>query len=183
LFEGKDKVEATIRPATGADATGYNIYRRRIADEPNNGISYSVGEYVRTVDEERERIERAIAAEDQHLLIAEVNGEIVGQCKCAGTAKIALRHTVGLGIDVDRNYRNRGVGSALIQAMMAWVQANPRLRRVELEVFTHNLPAIHLYLKYGFEIEGRKRCAYFKDGRYVDAYLMALVFDDEEERS
>jgi RimJ/RimL family protein N-acetyltransferase len=64
--------------------------------------------------------------------------------------------------------------------MMDWVQANPRLRRVELEVFTHNLTAIHLYLKHGFEIEGRKRCAYFKDGRYVDAYLMALVFDDEE---
>ena len=139
--------------------------------------------HARTVDEERERIESAIAAEDQHLLVAEANGEIVGQCKCMGIAKLALRHSVGLGIDVDRNYRNQGVGSALMQAMLAWVQANPRLRRVELEVFTHNLPAIHLYLKYGFEIEGRKRCAYFKDGRYVDAYLMALVFDDREGRS
>ena len=172
-------VEITIRPALAADAPAYNAYRRRIADEPDNGISYSPGEYNRTVEEDRQRIEVALTADEQHILIAEVDGKLVGHCSCTGSTKRALRHNVGLGIDVDRDYRGQGVGSALMGAMMDWARANPMLQRVELEVFTHNLPAIHLYLKFGFEIEGRKKRSYFKEGRYVDSYLMALVFDEK----
>jgi RimJ/RimL family protein N-acetyltransferase len=170
--------EVTIRPAVAADAAAYNTYRRRIADEPNNGITYSPGEYTRTVEEDRQRILDSAAADTWHILVAVVNDEIVGHCSCGGANRLALRHIVSLGIDVAREYRNRGVGSALMRAMIDWAGANPAIRRVELDVFTHNLPAIHLYLKYGFEIEGRRKRAYFKDGRFVDAYTMALLFDD-----
>lgn len=168
----------TIRPATPDDAAGYNAYRRRMADEPDNKITYWPGEYTRTTEE----MQRLLAAMNgtQHILVAEVGGEIIGHCACGGSAKRALRHTVGLGIDIDRNYRHQGVGSALMQAMIDWARTNPVIRRIELDVFTHNLPAIHLYLKYGFEIEGRKRCAYFKERGYVDAYLMALILDDTD---
>ena len=169
--------EIKIRPARAADAASYNAYRRCIADEPDNGITYSPGEYTRTFEEDHERILSAITNDFQHILVAEADGEIIGHCSCGGAAKLALRHVVGLGIDVHRDYRNRGVGSALMQTMLDWAQANPLIRRVELDVMTHNLPAIHLYLKNGFEIEGFRKHAYFKDGRYVDAYLMALLFD------
>jgi RimJ/RimL family protein N-acetyltransferase len=166
----------TIRSATPADAADYNAYRRRIADEPDNNITYWPGEYTRTI-EEMQRLLAAMTGTQQHILIAEVHGEIIGHCACGGSTKRALRHAVGLGIDIDRHYRNQGVGTALMQAMIDWARANPAIRRIELDVFTHNLPAINLYLKFGFEIEGRKHMAYFKEGGYVDAYLMALILD------
>lgn len=170
--------DVTIRPATVEDAASFNAHRRRIADEPDNGISWSPGEYTRPVAEVRERIRSIIATDNQYLLVAEADGEIVGQCSCFGSPKQALQHNAGLGIDVDKRYRGQGVGTSLMAAMLDWARANPIIQRIELEVHTHNLAAIHLYLKHGFEIEGRKQHAYFKDGRYVDAYLMAQVFDD-----
>ena len=49
------------------------------------------------------------------------------------------------------------------------------IRRVELDVYTDNLRAVHLYKKFGFEIEGVRRSLAFRDGEYVDAYHMARL--------
>ena len=45
--------------------------------------------------------------------------------------------------------------------------------RVELEVFSDNPRAIHLYEKMGFALEGCRRMAVVKNGRYVDEYVMS----------
>lgn len=49
------------------------------------------------------------------------------------------------------------------------------LTRMELEVFVDNEPAIHLYKKFGFEVEGTRVAFAFRDGQYVDTLMMARV--------
>jgi putative acetyltransferase len=49
------------------------------------------------------------------------------------------------------------------------------LSRIELTVFTDNEPAIALYRKFEFEIEGTHRKFAFRDGEFVDAHVMARV--------
>jgi putative acetyltransferase len=49
------------------------------------------------------------------------------------------------------------------------------LERLELEVYTDNEPAVRLYQKFGFAIEGTLARYAFRDGRYADAYLMARL--------
>jgi putative acetyltransferase len=49
------------------------------------------------------------------------------------------------------------------------------LTRLELEVYTDNEAAIRLYERVGFEREGTMRQYAFRDGRYVDAYVMARL--------
>jgi putative acetyltransferase len=46
---------------------------------------------------------------------------------------------------------------------------------LELEVYTDNEPAVRLYQKFGFEIEGTAIQYAFRDGQYVDLYLMARL--------
>lgn len=55
--------------------------------------------------------------------------------------------------------------------------ADNRLKRerLELTVYTDNEPALRLYKKLGFEIEGTHRKHAFRDGAYVDSYCMARV--------
>jgi putative acetyltransferase len=49
------------------------------------------------------------------------------------------------------------------------------LSRLELTLYTDNEPALRLYKKLGFDIEGTHRRYAFRDGAYVDAYTMARV--------
>ena len=51
------------------------------------------------------------------------------------------------------------------------------LKRVELDVYTDNARAIHLYKNFGFEIEGTRRALSFREGEYVDTYAMARLKD------
>jgi len=47
------------------------------------------------------------------------------------------------------------------------------LVRIELDVTTDNERAISLYQSFGFEVEGKKKYAIIKDGKYADLIIMA----------
>lgn len=167
--------EFTIREASPDDAEQMVAHMARIGHELDNNVLLTPGEFKLSVEEEREKIAELADADNAVWLVAEVDGQIIGVLDCRGGRRAANRHSGGLGISVRKDWRNRGVGTALMEALIDWARANPVITRLELEVFTHNARAIHLYEKLGFQIEGCKRRAYFKDGRYVDAYLMALL--------
>jgi L-phenylalanine/L-methionine N-acetyltransferase len=44
-------------------------------------------------------------------------------------------------------------------------------------VYADNVVAIHLYEKFGFEVEGRKQKYAYQQGRYYDLLLMAKLFE------
>jgi putative acetyltransferase len=86
-------------------------------------------------------------------------------------------HVGALGMFVRDDYQNQGIGSKLLDAILDLAENWLNLKRLELEVYTDNLRAIHLYEKYGFVIEGTLHKYAFRDGNYVDAYTMAKVRD------
>lgn len=47
------------------------------------------------------------------------------------------------------------------------------LVRVELTAFVENEGAVKLYQSLGFQIEGTKKYAAIRNGKYADEYLMA----------
>ena len=69
----------------------------------------------------------------------------------------------------------RGIGAALLGALIDTSDNWLNLKRLELTVFVDNEPAVRLYQKFGFEIEGTRRAAAFRDGQFVDMYEMARV--------
>lgn len=58
-----------------------------------------------------------------------------------------------------------------------WTREN-NLTRLELTVVSSNIVAKHLYEKNGFEIEGTRKNAMIIDGKYVDEYYMAKLYED-----
>ena len=49
------------------------------------------------------------------------------------------------------------------------------LTRLDLRVYVDNAPAIALYNKFGFEIAGTHKRFALRDGKYVDAHVMARL--------
>ncbi len=77
-----------------------------------------------------------------------------------------------LGMMVDAPHRGRGVGSALMDAFIAWARARG-IARLSLLVFPHNERALALYRKYGFaEIERYPEDVSRRSGERWDTILM-----------
>ena len=76
---------------------------------------------------------------------------------------------------VHDEWQGKGVGTALVEALIDLADRWLNLTRLELSVWTDNEPAIRLYRKFGFETEGTLRGYGFRDGRFVDVHYMARV--------
>ena len=85
------------------------------------------------------------------------------------------RHAGSIGISVHDEWQGRGIGAALMRAGLDLADNWLNLTRLELEVYTDNEPAIRLYERFGFELEGTLRQHAFRDGRYVDSHVMARL--------
>jgi L-phenylalanine/L-methionine N-acetyltransferase len=107
-------------------------------------------------------------------LAAEMNGEVVGSAGLhpVGPA-LRRRHALTLGISVLPQAQGQGVGSALMAAMCDYADNWVGALRLELTVYCDNAVAIHLYRKFGFEIEGTFKGYAMRDGQYTDAHSMA----------
>lgn len=87
------------------------------------------------------------------------------------------RHAGQIGMAVRDDWQGKGIGTALLQAAIELADRWLNLRRLELEVYADNVPAIRLYEKFGFRIEGTLVGYAFRDGQFVDTYTMARIRD------
>jgi len=107
-------------------------------------------------------------------LVATLDGLIVGQ---AGLQRFTGRqaHIGYIGMGVHDSWRNRGIGTALLMALIDTADRWLGLRRLQLTVYTDNESAIRLYRNFGFAIEGTHRAFALRDGVFVDAFAMARL--------
>lgn len=125
-----------------------------------------------TVDDERHFIREMATSPRSLLLVAEVDGDIVGMLDFHGYAEPQRSHAGELGMSTAKAWRGRGVGSALLKHLLAWTDAHG-FRRVELRVFSNNPDAIRLYERFGFVVEGRQVDAVRVGDGFVDLLYMA----------
>lgn len=126
--------------------------------------------------EEARRKRIVEAPEGTYPLVAVVEDEVVGQLTLhTNPTRARRRHAGALGIAVRDDWQGQGVGTALMAACIDLADNWLNLTRLELEVYVDNEPAIRLYTKFGFEIEGTLRRCAFRNGEYVDNYTMARL--------
>jgi putative acetyltransferase len=103
-------------------------------------------------------------------------GEVVGQLGLHTWPKRARRrHAGSLGMAVRADWQGQGVGTRLMEAAVDLADKWLNLRRLELEVYVDNAPAIRLYEKFGFKIEGAMVDYAFRDGEYIDTHVMGRI--------
>jgi putative acetyltransferase len=107
-------------------------------------------------------------------IVACIDDQVVGHLNIHTFPNRPRRqHAGAIGMVVHDDFQGQGVGTALVQAALDLADNWLNLRRVELEVYTDNEPAVRLYTRAGFVIEGTLRQYAYRDGQYVDVYAMA----------
>lgn len=120
----------------------------------------------------RKRLE---PSENTHSLVACVENEVIGNLSLHTLPNPRRRHVGWIGMAVRDDWQGKGAGTALMQAAVDLADKWMNLLRLELQVYTDNEPAIRLYKKFGFVIEGTQVRSGFREGEYVDLYAMARL--------
>jgi putative acetyltransferase len=127
-----------------------------------------------SVEQWRKKI--AEPPEGFYSLVACIDLEVVGQIGLHTFPNQPRRHHVGaIGMVVRDDWQGKGIGTQLMQAVVDLADKWLNLSRLELGVYPDNEPAIKLYKKFGFQVEGTEIGSAFRDGQYVDALMMARV--------
>jgi putative acetyltransferase len=115
--------------------------------------------------------------ESRHWIVAELEDSVAGFVYL-DWGKGRWRQIGLLGMGVDDRHVGRGVGTALIGAVLRVGFDFLDLEKIELVVYVDNVAAIRLYEKAGFIHEGTKRGNAIRDGQYIDAHVMSLLKQD-----
>jgi RimJ/RimL family protein N-acetyltransferase len=125
-------------------------------------------------------ISEMIRADEHLVLVAEADGEVIGNVLVSVDRGRATEHIGVLSVLLAEGWRDVGVGTELIGAAQRW-SADRGLRKLSLGVFPDNDRAIAVYERAGFVREGLRRLQYRSDEAFRDEVLMAW-FPQEEDR-
>ncbi|MBW3111626.1 MULTISPECIES: GNAT family N-acetyltransferase [Bacillaceae] len=169
----KDNVEYFIRNVKLEDAEVLLDIESSVISEGKYFIVVSEELEKKPVQEEKERIQRKLDNEKETLIVAEVDGVVVGSIEFRSQTRKRLSHTGSVSMSISKDYRGMGIGKALLTALLDWAEENPLIEKVSLGVLSTNQRAISLYKQMGFLEEGRLIKEYkLNDGEYIDDILM-----------
>lgn len=162
-----------IREIVEADAEVFLALARAI-DAESRFMNYEPGERQTTVEQQTERIRTLRARDNQLMLVAEHEGQLVGYLGAMGGDLHRNHHSLHIFVGILERFTGQGIGRRLFEETEKWARRQG-LHRLELTVMSHNTRGLALYQKMGFEIEGKKRHSLLVDGVYVDEICMGKL--------
>lgn len=125
---------------------------------------------------EQWRQQLAETSKGYYNLVAVAGDRVVGMVSVETFPNRPRRKHVGaIGICVHDDWQGKGIGTALMRAIIDLADNWLNLRRLELEVYADKEAAISLYERMGFEVEGTLRQHAFRNGQYVDSKMMGRL--------
>jgi L-amino acid N-acyltransferase YncA len=158
--------DVSTRPATPDDAAAIcTIYNQGIEDRVA-----TLETEPRTPEERRQWM--AARAARHPVVVAVTGGQVVGWGSLnAFNPRPAYDNVVDLSVYVERGWRGRGVGRALLQHLLSLARTLGYHKMV-LATFPFNEAGVALYQKVGFRPVGVYREQGRLDGRWVDVLIM-----------
>lgn len=124
-----------------------------------------------------DQLDHYIAAENRLVfkVIDLATNEIIGHAELNNIDKRNLSARICRVLIGDVNKRNKGLGKAVIQALVSKGFKELKLHRLDLGVYDFNDQAIKCYKDCGFEIEGLLRDKIKVDDQYWSTYNMSII--------
>jgi RimJ/RimL family protein N-acetyltransferase len=171
-YQLKTGEQLLVRSANSEDAGRIVELKAAIMAEDVYTLT-SPGEFTYSAERERQTIGECAEQSGYLYLVAEVSGQMIGQLEFENGRWRKTAHAGMLSVYVDRDWRERGVGTILLRSLLNWAAAHPLIEKVTLAVFSSNSRAIAAYKNCGFEEEGRcARDMKLDSGEYIDSVLM-----------
>lgn len=109
------------------------------------------------------------------LLVAEANGQLIGNIDLTGSKRRKMYHTAMIGMGIQVDWRNQSVGKHLLASVLAWATAQATLEIIWLEVYATNIAGINLYQKMGFQECGKIKNFFKEKDVNIDKITMTYA--------
>ena len=177
--QARDGRTWTLRAARPTDARGL---ARLFADVRSEGRYLVTPASAVSEPSEAFFIGEMIRGEGSLALVAEADAEPVGNVLISVERSLVSDHIGTLSICVAHDWRDAGIGTALMRAAQDWARQRG-LAKVALGVFPDNARAIAVYEHVGFLREGLRRRQYRGPNEtYRDELLMAWFPPETSDR-
>jgi len=168
----------TLRPARPTDG---RALARLFADVRAEGRWLVTSPGAVTQPSEGFWIAEMIRSADHLALVAEADGEVVGNVLVNVDRNVTTEHIGVLAICIAAGWRDVGIGTELVRGAQEWAR-DRGLRKVSLGVFPDNGRAIAVYERCGFVHEGLRRQQYRSGDTLRDEVLMAWFTSERTDR-
>ena len=162
-----------VRMITAEDGQEFLLLNQRL-DSETKFMLLEPKERTSTVEQVKERIEITLQKNNEAVFVVEDNNKLVGYASVIGGNCNRNAHKASIVTGILQSHVGKGLGSILFETVLKWSKNSP-LHRLELTVMKHNVRAIALYKKFGFEIEGTKKDSLLVDRQYIDEYSMGYI--------
>ncbi|TDX49149.1 GNAT family N-acetyltransferase [Orenia marismortui] len=108
--------------------------------------------------------------------IESLAGEVVGALNLCGIDE--KNGTFGIGIQVGRDYRGQGYGTAAMRILLNYAFNERRLNKFNVSVLEGNIASETMMKKLGCVQEGIRRQTVFTNGKYMNEILFGLTREE-----
>lgn len=161
-----------ISEATTSDAQNILDYLKIVGGETDN-LSFDSEGITASLEEEIEILEKYQKLKNGVFLLAKINNEIIS---CATAFQFLNNkkqtHVFKFAISVKKKFWGNKIANKMIDELLNLAKERGCTKMI-LYVNTANISAISLYLKKGFEIEGKLKNNIKSKDIYLDDYLMS----------
>jgi len=164
-----------IRPIKTSDAENYLKFQLKIHSQTDYLLLLPYEVKKRSVDFYQELIERIENDDFGNIIIALDGDKIVGSIGLGEYLVSKRRKQTNFGLGVLAEYHKQGIAQQLFDQAEQWINKKG-FARVEITVFSENLPAYNFYMKNGFDQEGLKRKSVYMNNKFYDEIMLAKLY-------
>lgn len=167
-----------LRPWEAEDAdwlyqsVNNDVEGRQLTGTPTAFSRVQIAGYIERQAGDPSRASFAVARQEDDALVGEVVLNAID----------GRNRNANFRIFIDGLYTGQGYGTEATRLILDYGFGMLNLHRIELDVYTINPRALHVYEKVGFVQEGVKRQNWYYDHQYYDSIVMSMLEDDYRAR-
>ncbi len=159
-----------IRPVDLDDARAI-IHLQQDIDTESDFMLFGKDERKMSVQSIRKRIGEWKKSDNSRMFVGILNGEFAGFVALVTGPSPRASHRASIVIGVRKAYYGKSVGTSLMTKAEAWAH-EVGISRLELTVIENNEPALALYKKLGYNVEGTRSNSLLINGDYINELYM-----------
>lgn len=153
-------------------STNNDVEMRRLTGTPTAFTRTQLEQYILRQSEDDSRVSFGVVRLEDDQLMGEVVINDINPNARSASFRIAISDA----------YTGQGFGTEATRLMLDYGFGMLNLHRIELDVYTINERAIHVYEKVGFKWEGLKRESWYYDHQFYDTVIMSILDAEYREK-